>query len=122
MKGIVIITVMALLNAALSKAGDYTGTNDMPPQIHNLMETEGYAFDQKNFGLQMQSTNSFGNFQSSKRQPFIPFVVPPPKAHWSLWTNSKFKYVGRNTDQISLLSPSAAIAQYEYDISYSWDF
>jgi len=120
-KGIRIIAMLALLNAALSKAGDYTGTNNMPEQIHNLMKTEVYGFDQNYFGLKMQNTNPIGNFQFNERQQFIPFVVPPKKAHWSVWTNSKFKYVGRNTDQISF-SPSAAIAQYEYAISYSWDF
>jgi hypothetical protein len=122
MNGIRIIALMALLNAVLAKAGDYTGTNNMPEQIHNLMETEGYAFDQNHFGLQMQSTNLLGNLQFFERRQFIPFVLPAKKVHWSLWTNSKFKYVGRNTDQINLLSPSAALAQYEYDISYSWVF
>ena len=114
--------MMALLSAAISKAVDYSGTNNIPEQIRNLMKTEGYGFDQNYFGLRMQNTNSLGNFQISERQQIMPFVVPTPKAHWSLWTNSKFKYVGRNTDQISLLSPTEALAQYEYDISYSWDF
>jgi hypothetical protein len=122
MKGIEIIAVMALLNAAFSKAGDYTGTNNMPEQIHNLMETEGYAFDQNNFSFQMQNTNSQGNLQFIEAQQFIPFVLPAKEAHWSLWTNTKFKYVGRNTDQISLLSPYAALGQYEYDIWYTWNF
>lgn len=122
MKGIRIIAVMALLNAVLSKAGDYAGTNNMPEQIHNLMESEGYAFDKNNNGLQMQNTNSLGYFHLIKRQHYIPFNLPAKKVEWSLWTNSKFKRVGRMDDQINLLSPFAALAQYEYDISYSWVF
>lgn len=51
MKGIGIIVAMALLNAGLSKAGDYTATNNVPEKIHNLMDSEDYAFDQKHFIL-----------------------------------------------------------------------
>jgi hypothetical protein len=59
MKGIRIIAVMALLNAGLSKAGDYIGTNNMPEQIHNLMDSEGYAFDQKHFSIPNQVPRCF---------------------------------------------------------------
>lgn len=114
--------MMALLKAVLSKAGGFTGTNNMPEQIHNLMESEGYAFDRNYNGIQMQNTNSLGYFHLIGRQQYIPFELPAKKVEWSLWTNSKFKHVGRMDDQISLLSPFAALAQYEYDISYSWDF
>jgi len=43
--------MMALLNAGPTKAGDYTGTNEMTAQIHNLMDSQGYAFNQKNFSI-----------------------------------------------------------------------
>ena len=122
MKGIGIIAVMAMLNAGLSKAGDYTATNNMPEQIHNLMDSESYAFDQKHFSIPKQNTNSLRNLQFIERQRFIPFELPAKKAAWSLWNNSNFKYVGRDTDQISVFAPYAALAQYEYDITYLFDF
>jgi hypothetical protein len=121
MKGIGIIAVMALLNAGLSKAGDYTATNNMPEQIHKLMDSEGYAFDQKHFSIPKQNKNSLRNVQFIKRQRFIPFVLAK-KAGWSLWNNSNFKYVGRDTDQINLFAPYSALPQIEYDITYSFDF
>jgi hypothetical protein len=123
MKGIGIFAVMALLNAGLSKAGNYTATNNMPEQIHNLMDSEGYTFDQKHFSNPKQNTNSLGNAHFIGRQQFIPFLLPAKKkASWSLWNNSNFKYVGRDTDQISVFAPYAALAKYEYDITYSIDF
>ena len=122
MKDIRIIALMALLNAGLSKAGDYTATNNMPEQIHHMMDSEGYAFDQKHFSIPKQNTNSLRNVQFIERQRFIPFELPAKKADWSLWNNSNFKYVGRDTDQISLFAPYAALSQYEYDITYSFDF
>ena len=79
MKGIGIIAVMAMLNAGLSKAGDYTATNNMPEQIHNLMDSEGYAFDQKHFSIPKQNTNSLRNLQFIERQRFIPFLLPAKK-------------------------------------------
>lgn len=114
--------MMALLNAGLSKAGDYTGTNNMPAQIHHLMDSEGYAFDQKHFNIPNQNTNSLGDLQLIEGRRFIPFVLPAKKASWNLWNNSNFKSVGRNTDQISILAPYATLAQYEYDITYSFGF
>jgi hypothetical protein len=114
--------MMALLNAGPTKAGDYTGTNEMPAQIHNLMDSQGYAFNQKNFSIPKQNTNSLRNLQFIERQRFIPFLLPAKKIGWSLWNNSNFKYVGRNTDQLSMLAPYAALSLYEYDITYSFDF
>jgi len=122
MRGIKIIAVMALLNAGLSKAGDYLATNNMPEQIHNLMDSEGYAYDQKHFSLPKQNTNSLRNLQFIERQQFIPFVLPTRNTAWSVWNNSNFKYVGRDTDQINVFAPYAAFAQFEYDITYSFDF
>lgn len=122
MKGVRIIAVMALLNAGLSKAGDYSATNNMPKQIHDLMDSEGYAFNQKHFNLPMQNTNSLKNVQFIKERQFDPFILPAKMARWSLWNNSNFKYVGRNTDQISIFAPYAAFSHYEYDITYSFNF
>jgi len=122
MKGIRIIAVMALLNAGLLKAGDVTGTNNLPVQFRDQMDSEGYAFDQKDFSLPKQNTNSLRQLHFIERRRFLPFVIPEKKPGWSLWNNSKFHYVGNKTDQISLLSPSAALAHYEYDITYSFEF
>jgi hypothetical protein len=122
MKGIGIFVVMALLNAGISKAGNYTATNNMPEQIHNLMDSEGYTFDKKYFGFPKQNTNSLGNMHFIGRQQFIPFALPSKKAGWSLWNNSDFKYVGRDADQINLFAPYSALPLIEYDITYSFDF
>jgi hypothetical protein len=122
MKGIGIIVAMALLNAGLSKAGDYTATNNVPEQIHNLMDSQNYAFDQKHFSIPKHNTNSLRNVQFTKRQQFILLLLPTKKFGWSLWNNSNFKYVGRNTDQINLFAPYSALPQIEYDITYSFDF
>jgi hypothetical protein len=114
--------MLALLNPGPTKAGDYIGTNEMPAQIHNLMDSQGYAFDRKNFSLPEQNTNSLRNLPFPERQRFIPFSLPARKTGWSLWNNSNFKYVGRSTDQISVFAPYAALSLYEYDINYSFDF
>ena len=113
---------MALLNAGLSKAGDYSATNKMPEQIHNLMDSEGYVFDQKHLSPPKQNTNSLENVQFIKGQRFNPFILPAKKAGWNLWNNSNFKYVGRNTDQINLFAPYSALPLIEYDVTYSFDF
>jgi hypothetical protein len=121
LKGL-LFALMALLNAVPSKAGDYTGTNEMPAQIHDLMDSQGYAFNQKNFSIPKLDTNSLGNLPVIKRQRFIAFTLPAKKAGWSLWNNSSFKYVGRNYDQISVFAPYPVISRYEYDMTYSFDF
>jgi hypothetical protein len=114
--------MMALLNAEPTKAGDYTVTNEMPGQFHYLMDSQGYAFNQKNFSLPEQNTNSLRNIQFIERQRFNSFSLPAIKTGWSLWHNSSFKYVGRNYDQISVLAPYAALSLFEYDITYSFHF
>ena len=116
------IAVMAFLHTGLAKAGDSIGTNNMPEQIRNLMDSEGYAFDRKTFVVPDQYTNSLRNLHFITRGPFALLVVPVKKAGWSLWKNSSFKRVGSEYDQISILAPASALSQYEYDISYSFDF
>jgi hypothetical protein len=117
-----LFAMMALLKTGPAKAGDCTGTNEMPAQIPYLMDSQGYAFNQKSFSLPKQNTNSLRNLQFIGRQWFISFSLPARKTSWSLWNNSNFKYVGRNTDQISVLAPYAAFSRYECDITYSFDF
>ena len=122
MKVIGIIAFIVCLCTWLSKAGDCTRTNNMPEQIHNLMDIEGYALDHPNSNLSKQTTNLLRNFQFMQKQQFTPFELPAKKASWSLWNNSNFNHVGRNSDQINVLSPSAALALYEYEITYSFEF
>ncbi len=111
-----------MLNAGSVGAGDPAGTNEMPVQIHYLMDSQGYAMDPTPLSFPKPNTNSLRNLQFIVRQRYIPFAFPIKKPGWSLLNNSKFKYVGRNNDQTSVLSPYAALSLYEYDISYSFDF
>lgn len=120
MNGIGIITMVALLSATLSKAGDSTATNRIPEPIHQLMNSAGYAFSQ--IDLSQQNTNSLRQWRSSEPGRLVSFVSPPQKTDWSLWKNSKFKYIGNKTDQPNLLSPSAVLSHYEYNITYSFAF
>ena len=113
---------MALLTTGLVKAGDDTATNSLPEQFRDRMAAEGYAFDAKDFNLSNQNTNSLRQLPFVEMRRSIPFVLPVKKSGWSLWNNSNFQYIGNKTDQISLLSPSAALSHYEYDISYSFTF
>ena len=113
---------IALLNADLSKGGDYTETNNMPEQIRNLMTSAGYVIHQKYSSLPTRNTNSLRTLQFTGKQRFIHLEFLTKKTGWSLWNNSHFKYVGRNTDQIDLSSPYAVLARYEYYITYSFDF
>lgn len=122
MKHIRIVAMLAMLNAGLSKAGDYAATNKMPLQIHNLMEAEGYAIGQNGIGFPTQITNSLRNVQLIKKPQFIPLVLTTKKTGWSLWNNSSVKYVGRNTEMPNTLAPYASLSQYEYDITYSFGF
>jgi hypothetical protein len=117
-----LFAVMALLNAGLSKAGDYTETNNMPWQIRNLMNSEGDFIRQKCFNLPKHNTNSLRTLQFIGKQQFIHLELTAKKTAWDLWHYSHFKYVRRNSDQVSVDDPDAAPAKYEYYITYSFDF
>lgn len=113
--------MLALLNTGLSIAGDYTETNQMPGQIHARMETEGYAIDQKTFSTAQPNLNSLRNLKPVKNARFMPLELPDKKAGWSLWNNSSIKHVARNADAING-SGLTSLSQYEYDITYSFQF
>ena len=121
-KIIMIIVVLALLDAGLSNAGDYTGTNHSTEQVRNLMNSENYVFYHKCFDHRNLNTNSLRNLQFIERRQFIQFVLPLKKEGWSLWNNSSFKYARSNTDPTSGIAPFEAFAHVEYDISYSFYF
>jgi hypothetical protein len=127
MKSVMIITMLALLDAGLSRADDFIATNQMPKQIHRLMETEGYRINQASNAILLQTTNSLRDFGLIKNARLVPLEIPAKKAGWNFWDNTSIKYVGRNTDPISILAPTkispyTALSQYEYDITYSFDF
>jgi hypothetical protein len=107
-------------NAGPSKAADVTGTNAMPAHIQNLMETEGYAMKPSALSVAMQNTNSQRNIRLVARTQFTPFELSKKKARWNLWDNSSIRHVGRTEAPINSFSPP--FAQYEYDITYSFDF
>jgi len=114
--------VMALLTVGLTTAGDTTETNQLPALFHSRMDADGYAFDQPAFRLTEQNTNSLRQLPFVEKRRFISFVLPVKKPGWSVWNNSSFKHVGNKADRINLLSPAAALAHYEYDIMYSFEF
>jgi hypothetical protein len=116
------IAALALFNAGLAIAGDDGRTNSVPDHVRNLLDFAGYSVAQKTVSLPSQDTHSLRNLHFIMRGPFMPLVVPAKKTGWNLWDNSSFKSVGREGSQISLLAPGAAIAQYEYDITYSFVF
>jgi hypothetical protein len=120
MKHIWIVAVPALMIAGLSKASDVTETNATPAHFHNLMKTQGYAIKQSAFSLPTQNTNSQRNISLTERTRFTPEIISKKKAGWNLWKNSSIRHVGRTDGQINLFSPS--LAQYEYDITFSFDF
>jgi len=122
MKNIRLTDVLALLilSAALSPAGDVVETNAMPAQIQNLMETEGYVVGPPTFGVYLQNTNSQRNLPLADGTRFIPFELPKPKTGWNPWDNSSFRHVGRADAPMN--SFSSPLAQYEYDLTYSFDF
>jgi hypothetical protein len=122
------IIVLALLNAGLAKADDYAATNRMPVPIHILMESEGYNIVVKtNLDLPAPDTNSIRYLQLVENPRLIPLKPPEKKTGWSFWNNTSIKYVGQNADPVSIFAPSTlkpytALSQYEYDITYSFDF
>lgn len=113
--------MLALLNAGLSMAGDYTETNQMPEQIHALMETEGYAIDQQTLSVTPQNTNSLRNLKVVENGQFMLLELPAKKAGWSLWNNSSIKHLARNADTINGPGPTP-LSQFEYDVTYSFHF
>ena len=106
--------------AGRSTASDVAETNAMPAQIRNLMVTQGYAIKPSTNSLSTQNTNSQRNLQAGDRTQFAPFETPKKKNGWNLWDNSSIRHVGRTDAPMSPFSPP--LAQYEYDITYTFDF
>ena len=122
MKDLRIIALLALLNAGLANVGAGNATTNRMEHVRNLLDSASYSAAQLSAGLPGLGTNSLRNVSFIEPGPFAPLVVPPKKTGWSLWNNSGFKSLGRNYDQISLLEPGSILSQYEYDITYSFEF
>ena len=122
LKGLSIIALLALLDAGPVHAAADGATNCGSAQVRNLLDTAGYTQAQIIRRFAGQNTNSAASFHYFPRGPFAPLVVSAKKTGWNLWDNTSFKSVGREGNQISVLAPSALLAQYEYDITYSFEF
>jgi len=111
------IAVFALLNVVFANASEYTETNKMPAQIHNLMKTAGYVFNQKLSCSSAPDTHSLRHYAVIERQRFRLFELTPKKKGWSFWNNSTITYVHRNTEPTTI-----SFTHFEYDISYPFYF
>jgi hypothetical protein len=99
----------------------------MPEPFQALMEKAGYAIVQTNLVSPAPGTNSLRHLPLIERNQFAPFDSPAKKAGWSLWNNTSIKHVSRNNDPVNLLAPTTlspytALSQFEYDITYSFNF
>jgi hypothetical protein len=111
------IAMIALFKAGLANAREYVETNAMPAEIHALMETEGYVINQKLLSNSAQNTNSLGNFVALERPRSDLFELITKKKDWSIWNNTKIKFLHRNTETSAI-----SLTQFEYDISYPFYF
>lgn len=114
--------MLALLCVGLARVGVGGTTNNVSAQVRNQMASTGYTVAQKTISLPRQNTHSLRNLHFVGQGPFLPLVVPAKRTGWSLWNNSSFKSVGRNSDQPSLLAPYSVLTQYEYEITYTFEF
>jgi len=122
-----IIALLALLNARLVGAAELAATNQMPSTVHDLMEQSGLANAQSNTDIAASDANSLRNLPPIKKKRLRPLERPVPKSGWSFWKSFGVKYVHHNHDPMSALAPApltpySALAQFEYDVTYSFDF
>ena len=125
MKCISIIAMFALINARVLSAPVYTETNDMPGQIHDLMDAEGYTIDQNNVGLPLQNTNSLRELLLAENARPSPLEFRTNNVGWKPWNNFTVKHVDSNPYAVTEWTPtsfSQTTTQFEYDIKYSFDF
>ncbi len=94
------------------------------------MEQSGLANAQSNTDIAASDANSLRNLPPIKKKRLRPLQKPVPKSGWSfwnLWKNVGVKYVHSNHDPMNAyapapLTPYSALAQFEYDLTYSFDF
>ena len=126
MKMFQIIATLLALNTGLAVADDFTETNQMPSPLQTLMETVGHVQVQRNLVLAPPDTNSLRNLPPIKKSEIVPLERPLRKPHWNFWDNTDVKYIHRNNDQNvfgpAQFTPYSALAQFEYDINYTFNF
>ena len=115
----------ALLAAAPAMAGDLAETNQMPAPIHALMETAGYGVVPTN--LPVAGTNLLKNLPPLETSRLRLLELPVQKSGWSLWNNTGIKYAGKGAEPVNIFAPTTlslytALSQFEYDVSYSFEF
>lgn len=121
------ILTLLVLNVGLAVADDFTETNQMPSLLHTLMETAGHVQVQSNLLLAPPDPNSLRNLLPIKKSELVPLARPVRKPRWSFWNNTDVKYVHRNNDPMNAFAPAqftpySALAQFEYNINYSFNF
>jgi len=109
--------LFALFNAVFADASEFTETNRMPAQIHNLMKTTGPDFNRKLSAASEPDTQSFRHSVLIERQSFRLFELTPEKKGWSFWDNSNIKRLRKNTG-----ASTTFLTQFEYDIYYPFFF
>ena len=121
------MAALLLLGAKPAVAEGLVETNHMPLPLHALMETTGHAVVPTNLVLAPTDINSLRILPPIKNTRYILFKPPPPKRFWSFWNSLGIKYVGHNHDPLNVvtplpMTPYSALAQFEYDFTYSFDF
>jgi hypothetical protein len=121
------ITLLSVLNAGLVGAATLADTNRMPQSVHALMDATGHAVVTTNRVLAPPDTNSLRNLPPLKNARLILYKPTPRKSSWSFWDSAHIKYIGANRDLLNYLAPAhltsyTALAQFEYDFIYSFDF
>ena len=99
----------------------------MPAPIHELMSNAGYGTIQTNLSFPASGTRLIGTLSPIEKSRLLPLELPIKKSGWSLWNNTGIKYAGKKTDPPNVFAPASlslytALSQFEYDITYSFDF
>jgi hypothetical protein len=121
------IFLLSVLNVGLASAATLADTNQMPQSVHALMDATGHAVATTNRVLAPPDTNSLRNLPPLKNTRLRLSKPTPRKSSWSFWDNAHVKYIGANRDLLNYLAPAhlasySALAQFEYDFVYSFDF
>ncbi len=118
--------LLALLVTCPGLAYDLADTNQMPHPIHTLMESAGYVVVQTN--VPPAAPNVLKQLPPIEPSKLRPLELPKPKkSGWSFWKNSTIKYAGKGPEPLNVFAPTSyslytALSQFEYDVTYSFDF
>ena len=118
---------LTLLNVGWVGADDFSATNHMPASVRVLMEKAGYGMVQTNTATVSSDPDSLRQLTPLKKSQLRPLERPIPKSGWSFWNGVGVKYVHHNHDPMNALAPASltpysALSQFEYDVTYSFDF